>query len=99
MSAMPDPLSAEALARMKAEHVDDGDGSCEGCPVTTNRCGDMYSVKWPCDAALLLAELERYAGLNPLPPITRLEYPVRSIHLQGDIGRALCGPSTTEDLR
>lgn len=55
---MPDPLSAEKLAELKAEHRDDGHGSCWKC---WRDAGDPMPRPWPCDAALLLAELERQA--------------------------------------
>ncbi len=56
---MSDPLSAQDLARMRAEHV-----VCERCPGASHCrvCFDDDQAPkkpWPCDAALLLAEMER----------------------------------------
>lgn len=51
---MSEPLSAETVARMKAEHTpDDSDLNDAFC--SKPDC----LARWPCDAALLLAELER----------------------------------------
>lgn len=67
---MLEPLSAETLARMKAEHVpvdsglDDGRTICNSnaCWTDDGNDGDaeFFATFFPCDAALLLAELERY---------------------------------------
>lgn len=55
---MPEPLTQAEIARMKAEHVPDSrDPTICGAP----NCFTPYehSAGYPCDAALLLAELER----------------------------------------
>lgn len=59
---MPDPLSPETIARMKREHVRGVGSACPQDPdeyCVTCCDSDDYSVSWPCDAAQLLAELER----------------------------------------
>ncbi len=119
---MPDPLSAETLARIKLSHHPEprsdclmlGDKYCISCEI-------YVSDEEPCDAALLLAELERVTTLKwwegfpsywgspvKLPPgyvsgdVSHYHvHPVPCSHAvgaEGDIGRALCGPSTSEEL-
>ena len=55
---MLDPLTSETLARMKAEHWETADGDCLTCK-TEPYWGEVRKVPFPCDTALLLAELER----------------------------------------
>jgi len=81
---MTEPLTPADLERMRAEHVNDGYGCCAQCSIFSK----AVLWKFPCDAARLLDELERVMLTHP-----------SSFHIHSiDIGRALCGPSTSEEL-
>ena len=84
-----DRLTPVEIERMRAEHVVEvvpantyqGQSMPELRYCKSPSCGACYD--WPCDAALLLAEVDRRDS---------------AITLRGDIGRGLCGPSVSEDL-
>lgn len=78
VASMREPLSAEVIARMKRDHVPTDAGSCRAETYRDD------AEDWPCDAALLLAELERRAP-GPVP------------HLVG-IAAGLFGPVDTSEL-
>lgn len=62
-----EPLSAETLARMRADHFT--------APAMNNRSCCYCGCPWPCDPALLLAELDRreaqdrWRGRNHVTPV------------------------------
>lgn len=92
-------LTAADLARMRAEHVPDQDDLViNGSTVRFCQSEACYLEVWPCDAALLLAELDwrEQAVARGTWPIKR--WTIADIVYEGDIGRALCGPSTSEEL-
>lgn len=83
---MSEPLSPAEIERMRAEHVaidsglDDGSSICasDSCWTMTvaedGFYGDAMPTSYPCDAALLLAEMERRdAGLDSLPRVMTSE--------------------------
>lgn len=67
---MTEPLSADLLSKMRTGHRDTGDGIC-------GRCSRWIGVPFPCEAALLLAELDRreaqdrWPGRNHVSPWAR----------------------------